>query len=154
MKFPVPLALGVSNLLDRVLSWQFHLMVPLNEMRADSVSFGNHIFFGLLGKKKNQSRLGRHGHPPGKHGLRYGANGQGYSLSVNQRPVSKSARAWLPNGAGERWRKEKERRSAPWLSVQAGLPVHRRGWLHNTTFPTHLTGQLHIDNHIPQLQKR
>lgn len=26
-------------------------------MRVDSVWFGNHIFFGLLGGKKNQSRL-------------------------------------------------------------------------------------------------
>lgn len=50
MTFPVPLALGVSNLLDGVLSSQFHLTVLLNKMRVDSVWFGNHIFSGLLGK--------------------------------------------------------------------------------------------------------
>lgn len=124
MKFPVPLALEVSNLWDRVLSWQFHLTVPLNIMRADSVWFGNYIFFGLLGK--NQSRLGLHGHPPGKHGPRYGAKGKGCSLGVNQGLLNMSARAWLPNGAGERRGKEKQQRSASWLNIQAGLPVHTR----------------------------
>lgn len=45
-------------------------------MRLDSVWFGNHIFFGLLEKKKNQSRLGPNGHPLGKQGLCYGAESE------------------------------------------------------------------------------
>lgn len=58
---------GVSNLLDKVLSWQFHLTVLLHKMSVDFVWFENHIFSGLL--ENNQSRLRVNDHPHGKWGL-------------------------------------------------------------------------------------
>lgn len=167
MKFPVPLASGVSNLWDRVLYWQFRLTVPLNKMRVDSVWFGNHIFFGLLGGKKiNLGCVCMAVHTESMGCVVERRAGEGPAAPVSLR--NSQRRVWGPGSPtepGRRWREENASggrvlETASRLSSQGCTACShtalRRGWrfIIPTRTPTYLLGQLPIGYHTSQLHEK